>query len=551
MTQYLNKTGNRQQAFGKWSPTVDYPVDSLVIKDNRVYRASSDVPAGTPFALGTSGPTWQEAVAGSDATVGVPFPQLHEGCGGFGRITLVGNTFSRAGDGDENQARVYGFGQPNLNTQSSIGVPMNTTPPDSWAKFWDTGWNLFALTHDGVLYGFSSNGSGQLGDGTTNNRQYLSVLTGGGRWYGPGITVLNAWTYDSTDLASTDTGALFVHVDNNGTLQTWSCGNGNNGILGNGTVAGTSAVNSTPFLIPQLTGKSIINGFITRATAQFVTSTGEVWGAGYNFHGSLGIGTTLVDQLTFQQAKLNATTFVTNAVEVYNMWDTGAGLSSYILLSDKTVLSSGTGNGGRLGDGDTSNHGRAFFQPVLRATNTPLTNITKIEITAKGAAFLDTAGTVFWTGINFDNIWGNGEVRDQVNIGGWASPKQTDVLDFWGIPTPRNYLAVFYLKSDYTLWACGYNVDFQLGVVFTGEDFVSVIQRVALPRDEYPVKIKRAGDVSSVDGIAYVGTLFLTQKGNIYYTGRSVGVNPDSLNNAARFPRLIIDNLINEQTRTL
>lgn len=547
MTQYLNKTGNRQQAFGKWSSTVDYPVGSLVIKDNRVYKASSDVPAGTPFAIGLSGPTWQEAVAGSDVTVGVPFPQLHDGVGGFGRITLVGNTFSRAGDGDETQARTYGFGQPNTVTQSSIGVPMDTTPPDSWAKFWDTGYNLYALTHTGVLYGFSSGASGQFGDGNTNNRQFLSILTGGGRWYGAGITVLNAWTYDSTDTSSTNSGVLFVHVDNNGTLQTWACGNGNNGMFGNGL---DSAIVSTPFLITQLTGKSIINGFITRATAQFVTSTGEVWGSGYNFHGSLGIGTSLTSQLTFQQARLNSNDFVVNAVQVYNMWHAGVGLSSYVLLSDGTVLSAGTGNDGRLGDGNTTAHQRNFFQPVLVATNTPLTNITKIQVTSTSAGFLDTLGNVWWTGENGDCVWGNGQPNSTVNTGGWAALKQIGIVDFWAPPSPRGVLAIFYLKADLTLWATGSNIDFQLGVVFTGEELLTVIERVALPRDEYPVKIKRAGAIGN-DGTAYVGTLFLTQKGNIYLTGRNVGVNPDSLNNAARFPRLIIDNLINEQTRTL
>lgn len=550
MTQYLNRTGNRQQAFGEWSILVDYPFDSLVVKDNRVYRAVSDVPAGTPFATGLFGPTWQQVVAGSDAAVGVPTPQLHDGCGGFGRITLVGNTFSRAGDGDETQARVYGFGQPNLATQSSIGVPMDTLPPDSWAKFWDNGWNLFALTHDGVLYGFSSNVSGQFGDGTTTNRQFLSILTGGGRWFGPGITVLDAWTYDSTDLASTDQATLYVHVNNNGTLQTWACGNGQFGMLGNGA---TGATNSTPFLIPQLTGKSIINGFITRATAQFVTSTGEVWGSGFNTHGALGNGTALQDQLTFQQSKLNATTFVTNAVQVYNMWHFGVGLSSYVLLADGTVLSAGTGNGGRLGDGDLSAHQRNFFQPVLRATNTPLTNIVKIQVTISTTAFLDTTGNVWWTGTNHDGVWGNGESDFAANIGGWAVIKQTGIVDFWAPPTPRGYVAGFYLKSDLTLWAAGDMRDYQLGVILSNESStnITVIERVALPRDEYPINIKRAGAISSADSAPYIGTLFLTQKGNIYYTGRTVGVNPDNLNNTARFPRTIIDNLINEQTRTL
>ena len=547
MNQYLNKTGNKQQPFALWSSTVDYPVDSLVVKDNRVYRASSDVPAGTPFALGLSGPTWQQAVAGSDATVGVPFPQLHDGCGGFGRLTLVGNTFSRAGDGDETQPRTYGFGQPNPVTQSSIGVPMDTTPPDSWTKFWDTGYNLFALSSDGVLYGFSSGASGQFGDDTTNNRQFLSILTGGGRWYGPGITVLNAWTYDSNYLASTNSGVLYVHVDNNGALETWACGNGNNGMLGNGL---TTTVVSTPFLIPQLTGKSIVNGFITRATAQFVTSTGELWGAGYNLFGNLGIGTT-VDQLTFAPAQLTSTLFVANAVEVYTMWQFNLGLTSYVLLTDGTVLSTGTGNNGRLGNGALTANQRAFFQPVFIATQVPLTNITKIQVTSTSAGFLDTSGNVWWTGANGDCVWGNGEAESAVNIGGWAALKQSGIVDFWAPPSPRGTLAVFYLKTDLTLWASGSNADFQLGVVLSGEVLLTVIERVALPRDEYPIKIKRAGEISSAEDLPYVGTLFLTQKGNIYYTGRTVGINPDNLNDTARFPRTIIDNLINEQTRTL
>jgi hypothetical protein len=162
--------------------------------------------------------------------------------------------------------------------------------------------------------------------------------------------------------------------------------------------------------------------------------------------------------------------------------------------------------------------------------------------------FLDTTGNIWFTGNNGDGVWGTGEANG-ANIG-YATIKHTGMVDFWTPPSPRGYIAGFYLKSDLTLWAAGINTDFQLGVALTGEAVVNVIERVALPRDEYPIKIKRAGAVGN-DGTAYLGTLFLTQKGNIYYTGRNVGVNPDNLNNTARFPRTIIDNLINEQTRTL
>jgi alpha-tubulin suppressor-like RCC1 family protein len=301
-------------------------------------------------------------------------------------------------------------------------------------------------------------------------------------------------------------------------------------------------------LIPELTGKSIVNGFVTRATTQFVTSTGEVWGAGYNYHGSLGIGTSTNDQMTFQRARLNSNDFVTNAVAVYIMWEAGVGLTSYILLSDKTVLSAGNGNGGRLGDGDTGNHQRNFFQPVLKAANTPLTNVTKLQLHVNGVGFLDTTSNVWFIGNNADGIWGNGE--DNGTKSGWATIKQIGIVDLWMPVSAKGWVAGFYLKADLTLWATGTNTDYQLGVVQSGEVAVLVLERVALPRDEYPIKIKRAGAVGN-DGTAYLGTLFLTQKGNIYYTGRTVGINPDSLNNTARFPRLIIDNLINEQTRTL
>lgn len=171
-------------------------------------------------------------------------------------------------------------------------------------------------------------------------------------------------------------------------------------------------------------------------------------------------------------------------------------------------------------------------------------------MTSTSAGFLDTLGNVWWTGDNGDCVWGNGQPSGETNIGGWAAIKQSGIADFWAPPSPRGILAAFYLKTDLTLWATGSNLDYQLGVVLSGEELLSVIQRVALPRDEYPINIKRAGAVAN-DNTGYLGTLFLTQKGNIYYTGRTVGINPDNLNNTARFPRTIIDNLINEQTRTL
>jgi alpha-tubulin suppressor-like RCC1 family protein len=550
MTQFLNSTGQQRQSFAQWDITKSYELGDLVTKDNRIYRAVDAVPAGTPFEINVFGPAWQQVAQGHDTKPTVLIPE--QGFG-WGRIHAYGNKIFRAGSGNETNPRVYAFGLP---TQSgtSMEYPCEDSLPDSWVKIQDTGGNFYGLgmvDGVGVLYGGCSNVTGQLGDGTNTNTVVMKILgkTPGQAptIYGPGITVLNFWTYDqSTVVNESQNAAVYVNVDDNGSLKTYSFGLNNDGQLG----VGDKVDKRVPTLAAALNGKRLVAGSVMIWTAIFVTSTGEVWGAGYNGNGYLGLGNagdSSQDQPTFARAKLDATNFVTDAVDVGIAWANNNGVTTFILLSTGRVLGAGTGNNGRLGDGNNANHQNNYFAEVKTGPTTPLTNITKIQPTYGQLMALDAAGNVWFTSANWGAMWGNGEPINETS-NGYAVVKQSGVANIWTFPRPRGYLAAFYLLTDGTLWASGQNTDFQLGVASSGETNVLNKERVVIPRDEYPVAMKGLGIVSDTD-VAYIGCMMLTNKDNLYVWG-SPGGSIQSIFSAPvlRWPHRLTDFYYNQQT---
>jgi alpha-tubulin suppressor-like RCC1 family protein len=335
-----------------------------------------------------------------------------------------------------------------------------------------------------------------------------------------------------------------VNVDDNGTLKTYSFGYNNDGQLG----VGDKVNKNVPTLIVPLNGKRLVAGSVMIWTAIFVTSTGEVWGAGWNSNGQLGLGNTGTDagdQITFSQARLNATTFVTGAVDIGIAWADGNGVSTFILLNTGRVLGAGTGNNGRLGDGSNANHQNLFFGEVLTAPTTPLTNIVKIQPTYAMLIALDSSGNVWFTGSNGDFIWGNGQ--EDIAGNGYAVMKQSGVANIWSPPRPRSSLAVYYLMTDGTTWASGYNVDYQLGVA-RGENYIKDKERVVIPRDEYPVALKQLGIVSD-SNTPYLGCMILTNKNSLYVWGIPFGPIQNIFSNPSlRWPHRLTDFYYNQQT---
>jgi hypothetical protein len=248
-----------------------------------------------------------------------------------------------------------------------------------------------------------------------------------------------------------------------------------------------------------------------------VTEGGEVWGSGYNPHGTLGLGTATSPVQTMSQAKLNSLTTVSNAVDVKIAYRGGTGITAYVLLADGRVLACGTGNNGALGDGNLAAHQVNYFQPVLTYPgNVPLTGITKI-----GASYITlmalngTTNQLYACGHNWDGVWGNGQGGDDKRE--FAGIIQKDIKDFWLTMSHDGNMSAFYLDTSNVLRAAGANTDFQLGVLYNAQTpVVSVAQRVPLPEGEYPVMIVRTGTTT---GAPYVGHTCLTNKNRIFLWG--------------------------------
>jgi alpha-tubulin suppressor-like RCC1 family protein len=126
-----------------------------------------------------------------------------------------------------------------------------------------------ALRSDGTVWAWGWNNDGQLGDGTTvdrNRPERLAGLTG--------VTRLIAGDHTSY--------ALKV----GGTLLAW--GDNSGGLLGNGTTTGISAV---PVAVPGLAGVTSVSTS-AGGTLAVAGAAGTMWSWGTNYNGQLGNGTT-------------------------------------------------------------------------------------------------------------------------------------------------------------------------------------------------------------------------------------------------------------------
>jgi alpha-tubulin suppressor-like RCC1 family protein len=127
------------------------------------------------------------------------------------------------------------------------------------------GKHVCAIKNDGTLWAWGDNQYGQLGRGnTTDATSPVQVMTG--------VAQVSAGTFH-TGVIKTD-----------GTL--WFCGNNYRGPFGNGTTSGYFAANSS-FLQTAGTWVAVNCGEYTTAA---VAPTGQLYVAGENTHGKLGVG---------------------------------------------------------------------------------------------------------------------------------------------------------------------------------------------------------------------------------------------------------------------
>ncbi len=270
-----------------------------------------------------------------------------------------------------------------------------------------------ALKHDGKVWGWGENTSGQLGDGTTVNKN----------------TPVQIPDFDNVSHIAAGV-KHSVALKNDGTV--WAWGSNDHGPLGDGTTVNRTSPVQVPNLVDVI---SISAGeYFTLA----LKSDGTVWAWGKNEHGRLGDGTT-VDKLSPVQ--------ISNLLNVTSI---SAGYGHAIALkSDGTIWTWGFNSMGQLGDGTNVDK----HTPVQVST---LTNIMAVCGAPYHTVALKNDGTVWAWGSN-----SSGQLGDGTKVNKNIPVQASNLSNVTAISTGYSHVAA--LKSDGTIWAWGSNSSGELG----------------------------------------------------------------------------------------
>ena len=140
-------------------------------------------------------------------------------------------------------------------------------PDTIWTSVSIGYWHALAIKADGSLWAWGENRNGQLGDGTTINRNTPTQIESGA-----------IWTFVSAGIWHT----LAIKAD--GTL--WAWGNNDFGQLGDGTTINRDTPTQIEF---GTTWTSVFASFISHTVA--IKTDGTLWAWGNNGNGQLGDGT--------------------------------------------------------------------------------------------------------------------------------------------------------------------------------------------------------------------------------------------------------------------
>ena len=413
------------------------------------------------------------------------------------------------------------FGQLGNGTTTHSTTPVQVSNLTGVVAISAGGVYTLALKSDGTVWGWGFNLFGQLGNGTTTNTTtpvQVSDLTGvtaiaagqahslalkgdgtvwawGDNQYGElGIGTITPPYQNNTPVQVTGLSGVaaiasgFAHdlaLVSDGTV--WAWGNNQDGELGNGSSAATSA---TPVQVSGLSGAVAVAGGLYHSLA--LRSDGTVWAWGNNQNGELGNGTTTNSLTPVQVNSLSGVTAIAGG-SYYSMalqsqavgagWGSnhygqlgngtttnanmpvpvsglsgltgiaGHQISSFALKSDGTIWAWGDNSFGELGNPTNANTSTPVTTPV------PVSNISGATAIAAGNGFslaLKNDGTVWAWGFGFDGELGNGTTTNS------ATPVQVSNLSGMTAISAGNVHSLA-LKSDGTVWAWGFNFAGELG----------------------------------------------------------------------------------------
>ena len=512
-------------ANNEWMPIASSAAPTLAsLLDTDVVGVNAPT-EGATLVYNANTALWETQPKGETITALLP-----AGGHGWGRFHAYGNQLLRAGS--NNAERIHAWGEPSDTYVSKpVGVNVEVS---GWKKIWDGVSYEYALSEEGWLFTAGDDDLGQQATGTwagrpANDSHANFIRNESTEIFGPGIEVIDFWSQYKTRNESTGwSGSLWVHVNDNGTPKTYAAGYNYNGVLGRG--AGITTNQGSLGEITELNGKGVVSLHCHTDTMMLVTDTGEVWGAGYNFDGVLGIGTNVSAQAQLVQPK-QAFTFnsivtevpIPTAKDVVVEFVTGIGVTGFILLEDGRVLSCGSNIDGSLGSGVTGGADRRLYEEVLTAAGTPITDIQRIWGAGRGQVFmLNSAGEVWATGRNHDGVFGN-PTYPAYTANPYAVKIQENIEDLWFTGGNRNgWCTAHWLKTDGTMWASGDDADFLLGNADdSGVDDKNELVPFFLPNGEKIAQHVQLGGIND-SGIGYIGVAVISDAGNHYLWGQNV-----------------------------
>ncbi len=284
------------------------------------------------------------------------------------------------------------------------------TPPVVTAniKIQAGGGHSFLVKPDGTLWGVGYNDLGQLGSGNTANS--------------------NSWIKVNDNIKAASAGyqhSLILKNDN----TVWATGLNTSGQLGDGTI-----VNKSIYAQVATGAKEIYAGYYS---SFIIKNDNTLWAAGGNAFGELGETPTGLPRTSFIQVATDIKSVAMGANH------------TLFLKTDNTVWAAGANNSGQLGIGTlggTSNN-----------------KLVKIADNAKAVAagnlhslILKNDNTLWSCGLNDNGQLGNGTTTlYEGNLVQIATNVQAIKIG------PRGY-NIYALKTDNSLWACGWNAYGQL-----------------------------------------------------------------------------------------
>jgi len=272
----------------------------------------------------------------------------------------------------------YGNG---TNTGVATIVQMTSIAGKTPVSISSGGFFTIVLMSDGTIYGTGANGSGQLGNGNTTNRNTLGVMNLPG---GKTPVAISAGTDHSLVLMS------------DGTI--YGTGANSSGQLGRGNTTSSN----TLVLMTNSTGKTPSVIYAASANSFVLMTDGTIFGTGANGSGQLGRGNTTSSNTLVQMTNNTGKT----PIDLY------CGLNfEVVLMSDRTIFGVGINNYGQLGIGNTTNQSN-----LIQMTNN--TGKTPISILAgkEHNMVLMSDGTVYGCGYNSNGQLGNGTTTNRSTL---------------------------------------------------------------------------------------------------------------------------------------